>query len=167
MPAFMTSSSHTCPKESLTVECVESGTTGGGGGCIPTDTHSESSFSSSQKARSPRRAPQGLVNSKGGLEGRQRSIHFTVLQMLSSELSCSLRARRFSSTHACKMFWGLKTTNPVECHESPLVNHLSGTRQAEFLSSQPSWGSLARTKQHTFGFQDSKTNPCPRSALPA
>ena len=104
---------------------------------------------------------------KGGLEGRQRSIHFTVLQMLSSELSCSLRARRFSSTHACKMFWGLKTTNPVECHESPLVNHLSGTRQAEFLSSQPSWGSLARTKQHTFGFQDSKTDPCPRSALPA
>ena len=138
----MTSSSHTCPKESLTVECVEFGTTGGGGGCIPTDTHSESSFSSSQKASSPRRALHGLFNCHGrNYKGDREGIHFTVLQMLSSELSCSLRARRFSSTHACKMFWGLKKTNPVECHESPLVSHLSGTKQAEFLSSQPSWGS--------------------------
>ena len=61
----MTSSSHTCPKESVTVECVEFGTTGGGGGCILTDTHSESSFSSSQKASSPRRALHALFNRQG------------------------------------------------------------------------------------------------------
>lgn len=69
-------------------------------------------------------------------------IHFTVLQTLSSELSCSLhKGLEGSLLLMGAKYLGVGVKKSVGWNESPLVNHLSGSKQAEFPSSWPSWGS--------------------------
>lgn len=49
----------------------------------------------------------------------------------------------------------------IEWHESPLVNHLSGARQAEFPFSLPSWGSSDKDQTYIWILGPQTLKPCP------